>query len=98
MLCAPAVVWEISAPPTTPRGTSRSSPGLTTFMAASLPSRRRRDGAAGFRAELDLQRRLSGRLVVDLQRRVSNPEALAQHRLQLAPAAVTVVARADHDV
>src|SRR3712207_2126460 len=32
MLCAPAVAWEISDPPRTPRGTSRSGPGLTTFM------------------------------------------------------------------
>src|SRR5918998_1094736 len=37
MLVAPAVAWEISAPPTTPRGTSRSSAlGLTTLMARSL--------------------------------------------------------------
>src|SRR3954447_23894622 len=31
MLWAPVVACETSAPPTTPRGTSRSSPGLTTF-------------------------------------------------------------------
>src|SRR5215207_8149126 len=37
MLVAPAVDWEISAPPTTPRGTSRSSPlALTTLMRRSL--------------------------------------------------------------
>src|SRR5215204_4805739 len=37
MLVAPVVAWEISAPPTTPRGTSRSSSlGLTTLMARSL--------------------------------------------------------------
>src|SRR5689334_5027928 len=38
MLSAPAVVCEISAPPTTPRGTSRSGPGLTTFMPRTLPA------------------------------------------------------------
>src|SRR5678815_2201039 len=37
MFVAPVVAWEISAPPTTPRGTSRSSPlGFTTFMSRSL--------------------------------------------------------------
>src|SRR5688500_15105131 len=37
MLVAPVVAWEISAPPTTPRGTSRSSPlALTTLMGRSL--------------------------------------------------------------
>src|SRR3954463_5399554 len=37
MFVAPVVAWEISAPPTTPRGTSRSSSlGFTTFMAGSL--------------------------------------------------------------
>src|SRR5258706_14950628 len=36
MLWAPAVACEISAPPTTPRGTSRSAAGLTTFTAGSL--------------------------------------------------------------
>src|SRR4051794_39762049 len=37
MFTAPVVAWEISAPPTTPLGTSRSSSlGLTTFMARSL--------------------------------------------------------------
>src|SRR5215210_6270103 len=37
MLVAPVVAWEISAPPTTPRGTSRSSPlALTTLMRGSL--------------------------------------------------------------
>src|SRR6185312_13557594 len=37
MRVAPAVAWEISAPPTTPRGTSRSSSvRLTTFMDARL--------------------------------------------------------------
>src|SRR5215207_9267256 len=39
MLVAPVVAWETSAPPTTPRGTSRSTwDGLTTFMAVSLPA------------------------------------------------------------
>src|SRR5947209_5775164 len=33
MFCASVVAWDISLPPTTPRGTSRSAPGLTTFMA-----------------------------------------------------------------
>src|ERR1700750_2242050 len=37
MRVAPAVACEISAPPTTPRGTScSSSDGLTTFMAGRL--------------------------------------------------------------
>src|SRR4051795_12936237 len=37
MFVAPVVAWEISAPPTTPRGTSRSSSlGFTTFMSGSL--------------------------------------------------------------
>src|SRR5215208_8343184 len=37
MFVAPVVAWEISAPPTTPRGTSRSSSlGFTTFMGRSL--------------------------------------------------------------
>src|SRR5690349_6500490 len=37
MFVAPVVAWEISAPPTTPLGTSRSSSlGLTTFMPRSL--------------------------------------------------------------
>src|SRR5687767_238142 len=37
MFVAPVVAWEISAPPTTPRGTSRSSSlGFTTFMSRSL--------------------------------------------------------------
>src|SRR5215208_2672394 len=37
MLVAPVVAWEISAPPTTPRGTSRSSPlAFTTLMRRSL--------------------------------------------------------------
>src|SRR5689334_3063663 len=36
MLWAPVVAWEISAPPTTPRGTSRSTDeGLTSFMWSS---------------------------------------------------------------
>src|SRR5215212_4561231 len=32
MLLAPVVAWETSEPPTTPRGVSRSGPGLTTFI------------------------------------------------------------------
>src|ERR671914_2855526 len=40
MFVAPVVACEISAPPTTPRGTSRSWPAcLTTFMAGSLVRR-----------------------------------------------------------
>src|SRR5215213_4360654 len=43
---APVVACEISDPPTTPRGTSRSSPdGLTTFMAAAYA--RGRSAASG---------------------------------------------------
>src|SRR5689334_14221424 len=37
MLCAPVVAWEISAPPTTPLGRSRSTfDGLTTFMEGNV--------------------------------------------------------------
>src|SRR5215212_10796706 len=36
MLLAPVVACEISEPPTTPRGTSRSGPGLTTFMSVAV--------------------------------------------------------------
>ena len=39
--CAPAVACEISEPPTTPRGTSRSAPGLTTFIGRRLHHRAR---------------------------------------------------------
>src|SRR5450755_3848883 len=88
MLCAPAVVCEISAPPTTPRGVSRSGPGLITLMAASL--------RAGMR--LDLQGGLRGRLVVNLQRRVADAEALAHVLLEDPPQLVAVVACAHDDV
>src|SRR3954447_5827454 len=37
MFVAPALACEISAPPMTPRGTSRSPACLTTFMAAIIP-------------------------------------------------------------
>src|SRR3712207_573523 len=37
MWLAPAVAWEISDPPTTPRGSSRSGPGLTTFISEVHP-------------------------------------------------------------
>src|SRR5664279_4992488 len=84
MLCAPAVAWEISAPPTTPRGTSCSSPGLTSFMAPSLAP------LAG--GDLDLQRRLIRCLVVDLEGRVIDAEAFAHERLQLPAALMAIVA------
>src|SRR5579862_6275361 len=88
MLWASAVVCEISAPPTTPRGTSRSAPGLITFTGASLL-------AVGY---LDLERWLGGRLVVDLQRRVPDSEPFRQHALQAAATLVAVVAGPHDDV
>src|SRR5450755_2929964 len=86
MLWAPAVVCEISAPPTTPRGVSRSGPGLTTLMAASLR------GGMG----LDLQGWLRRRLVVDLQGGVADAEAVA-HLLLEDPAQLMAVVAGAHD-
>ena len=60
--------------------------------AADAAPRRRRPRAARSR------RAAATRLVVDLQRRVADPEALAQQRLQLAPAPVAVVVGRDDDV
>src|SRR2546421_4102637 len=90
MFCAPAVAWETSAPPTTPRGTSRSGPGLTTLMGGvylRLPGR-----------HLDLNRGLCCRLRVDLECRVADAETLIEQALELAPAGMTVIAGMDHDV
>src|SRR5450631_2684751 len=94
MFWAPAVACEISAPPSTPRGTSRSGPGLITFIGSSLLRR----PVAHARCDLDLQRRLPGSLVVDLQRGVLDSEALPQQALKRAPAVVAVIARQHHDV
>src|SRR5206468_12285937 len=88
MFWAPVVAWEISDPPTTPRGTSRSLPGLTTFIAPSLTPLGPGD--------LDLQRRLWRCLVVDLECRMGDPEALLEHALKLPAAFVTVVPGAHH--
>src|SRR5215212_3232798 len=53
MLWAPVVAWEISAPPTTPRGRSRScSDGLTTLMGATQS----RTGHSAEHAARDVQR------------------------------------------
>src|SRR5579862_1517968 len=102
MFCAPVVACEISDPPTTPRGTSRSAPGLTTFIGrgetrrptwpASLPTLAI---AAGLRRHLDLER---PRLVVDLERRVVDMETLVQQVVEAAAQLVAVVAGADDDV
>src|SRR5580704_8054456 len=99
MFCAPVVACEISDPPTTPRGTSWSAPGFTTFIAPgwdwrasiarpSLPpvSLRARRGR-----HLDLER--TG-LVVDLERRVVDVEALVEQLVQRAANLVAVVAGA----
>src|ERR1700731_620521 len=94
MFCAPVVDCEISEPPTTPRGTSRSAPGLTTFTRPPRPSWAQ---SIPWR-QLDLQRRLGCRLVVDLERGVVQVEAFLQHPLQRAAELVTVLAGADHHV
>src|SRR2546423_8666134 len=90
MFCAPAVACETSAPPTTPRGTSRSGPGFTTLM-----------GGVYLRLSgrhLDLNRGLRCRLVVDLERRVADAEALIEQALELAPAGMTVIPSVDDDM
>ena len=71
MFCAPAVVCEISDPADDATRTSRSAPGLTTLILASLAP----PAGAG---ELDLERRLRGDLVVHLERGVLDVEALAE--------------------
>src|SRR5438270_399302 len=99
MLCAPAVVWEISAPPSTPRGTSRSSPGLTTFIVAPSSSPRvYRCAAAHFRGELDLERRLDSGLVIDLECGVRDLEALPEQPLEHAAQLMAVLTSSDDDV
>ena len=65
-------------PPTTPAGRRDQRPGLMTSIASeSTPVRAC--------ANLDLQRRLRGRLVVDLQRRVPQAVALDQLLLERSP-------------
>src|ERR1700712_2899071 len=93
MFCAPAVVCEISAPPITPRGTSRSGPGLTTLMRPAPAS-----WVEFMRCDLDLQRRLWCRLVVDLQRCVLHAKALLKQPLQSSAELVAVVAGAHDNV
>src|SRR5450755_4382149 len=93
MFCAPAVACEISAPPTTPRGTLRSVPGLTTLMP---PEFRAQPLLA--RSDLDLQRPLGRRLVIDLECRVAHPEAFLHKLLQTAAQLVTVIACARDDM
>src|ERR1700733_9709963 len=102
MLCAPVVACEISDPPTTPRGTSWSAPGLTTFIeprlsnestsAPSLPPLTHRTRP---RRHLDLER---PGLMVDLERRVVDAELLLEQLMQIATKLVAVVAGADDDV
>ena len=65
-------------------------PCSTTVIAASLPLL--------VLGNLDLKWRLSGRLVVDLERGVADAEAILEQALQLAPAVVAVVAGAHDDV
>src|SRR5438105_2978203 len=88
MLCAPAVACEISAPPTTPRGTSRSGPGLTTLMGPSLRVVK----------GLDPQRRLFRSRMVDLKGDVAQAEPLLEHLLERPSSLVAVIAGPHHDV
>src|ERR1700739_1014856 len=89
MLCAPAVAWEISAPPTMPRGTSRSGPGLTSFIGPPtlLPG-----------MNLYLQWCLGGGLVVDLQRGVGDAEAILDEALERATPVMAIVSGPHHDM
>src|SRR5947209_12808170 len=87
MCCAPAVAAEISEPPTTPRGISRSAPGLTTLMGRVYP-----------RGQLDLKWRLGRRVVIDLQRRVVDVEAFFEKILQRASPGMTVIPGVYDDV
>src|SRR5690242_14863322 len=88
MRVAPAVAWEISAPPTTPRGTSRSSPdGLTTFMTTTL-GRHAGELAAGDVEDLPVDEVRPRRAQEEdaarrLLRRAAAPER-DQHRLHAA--------------
>src|SRR5436190_18744368 len=71
MFVAPAVAWEISPPPTTPRGTSRSTPdGLTTLMgrAESNPATRPRARRSSGRHAGELPARDVEHLPVDVVR------------------------------
>src|SRR6516225_11069202 len=86
MFWAPAVTCEISAPPTTPRGTSRSGPGLTTFMRRV------------YRLHLDLKRGLRSRVVVDLEGRVAHAEPVLEQPLQRPPVGMAVVSRLHDNV
>src|SRR5205085_9098105 len=98
MFRAPVVACEISDPPTTPRGTSRSAPGLTTFIRrTSLQAVPPLDWATGL-CRFDLDRRLRRYFVIHLERGVSHAEALAEHPLELAAQLVTVRGGAHRDV
>src|SRR3954447_568067 len=83
MLVAPVVDCETSAPPTTPRGTSRSTwDGLTTFM-ASEPTRR---GSLDRQRVVDPLRALGAHPVVDLLRARIVLGRLPRERRRAVPA------------
>src|SRR5437588_6750129 len=90
MFLAPVLAWEISDPPTTPRGTSRSAPGLTTFIRGTSLQAVPPPTGGRWLADLDLDRRLRGGFVVHLKGGVPHTEALAEHPLQVAAQLVTV--------
>src|SRR5947209_7924268 len=101
MLCAPAVACDISAPPSTPRGTSRSSAGLTTFTLVPLDVPRLSSTVESTRVRrrlVDLDRGLGRALMVDLERRVAEPEALAEQALQFTPVSVAIRPGSDDDM
>ena len=79
MFWAPAVVCEISAPPTTPRGTSLVGARLDDPHTSSAIV----IGASLLLVlgHLDLQRRLNGGLVIDLKGGVTDPELLLEQAL-----------------
>ena len=89
-----------SRPPESHEGSPRrpDDPDLGDAARGGRASRRGQGVADALRlARLDLHERLPG-LVVDLQRRVADAEALVQQRLQLAAAQVAVVVGGDDDV
>ena len=87
MLRAPAVTWEISAPPTMPRGVPWSGPGLMSLIAAD---------ECGTTSIWSWP--LGGGLVVDLEGGVADVEPLVDQALEAAAQLVAVVAGPHHDV
>src|SRR3954452_23126422 len=94
MFVAPAVACEISAPPTTPRGTSRSSPCLTTFnVPPSVGRAEPNAGRARPRGSPAASRRHAGELATgDVQRLAV--DVVAPRRAQEEHAAGRLVRRA----